>query len=233
MSLSRVVGRALVHHRGRAVGQRPVDDVGVAGDPADVGRAPVDVLLGLEVEHVACACRRRRSGSRRSCAGCPSAWPSSPTCRGCTAGARRRAARPGTRRRRPPSPRAYQTSRPSLHLAVGRRCAWTTKIVSSESRSPMHLVDLLLDRRGLALAPGAVDGDQRLGLGELHALAHRARPRSRRRRRCAARRCARRRASPRRPRGSSAGRCRRRRPSRSPWSFSALANRWTSASRSA
>ena len=48
--LVRVVRRALVHHRGGAVGERPVDDVGVPGDPADVGRAPVDVLLGLEVE---------------------------------------------------------------------------------------------------------------------------------------------------------------------------------------
>ena len=47
-----IVRRALVHHRGRAVEQRPVDDVGVPGDPADVGRAPVHVLLGLEVEDV-------------------------------------------------------------------------------------------------------------------------------------------------------------------------------------
>ena len=47
--LGRVVGRALVHDAGRAVGERPVDDVGVAGDPADVGAAPVDVVV-LEVE---------------------------------------------------------------------------------------------------------------------------------------------------------------------------------------
>ena len=47
-----VVRSPLPHHRGRAVEQRPVDDVGVAGDPADVGRAPVHVLLGLEVEDV-------------------------------------------------------------------------------------------------------------------------------------------------------------------------------------
>ena len=50
--LVRVVRRALVHHPGRAVGQRPVDDVGVAGDPADVGAAPVDVGVGMDVEHV-------------------------------------------------------------------------------------------------------------------------------------------------------------------------------------
>ncbi len=44
------VGGALVHHRGGPVGQRAVDDVAVPGDPADVGRAPVDVPLGVEVE---------------------------------------------------------------------------------------------------------------------------------------------------------------------------------------
>ncbi len=48
-ALVRGVGGALVDHLGRAVGQRPVDDVGVAGDPADVGGAPVDVGLGVHV----------------------------------------------------------------------------------------------------------------------------------------------------------------------------------------
>ena len=43
--LLRPVGRAFVHHHGRAVGQRSVDDVAVAGDPADIGRAPVDVVV--------------------------------------------------------------------------------------------------------------------------------------------------------------------------------------------
>ena len=37
----------------------------------------------------------------------------------------------------------------------------------------MTLVDAILDRRGLALARRAVDRDQHLRLGELHALAHR------------------------------------------------------------
>ena len=48
--LARRVGRALVEHRRRAVGQRAVDDVAVAGDPADVGAAPVDVGFGMQVE---------------------------------------------------------------------------------------------------------------------------------------------------------------------------------------
>ncbi len=46
------VGRAFVHHARRAVRERPVDDVGVAGDPADVGGAPVDVGVGVQVEDV-------------------------------------------------------------------------------------------------------------------------------------------------------------------------------------
>ena len=43
------VRRALVHERGDAVLQDSVDDVGVSCDPADVGRAPVDVVL-FEIE---------------------------------------------------------------------------------------------------------------------------------------------------------------------------------------
>ena len=47
---------ALVHHPGGAVVERPVDDVAVAGDPADVGGAPVH-RVGLHVEDVM-VCRR-------------------------------------------------------------------------------------------------------------------------------------------------------------------------------
>ena len=43
------VGRALVHDPGRVVRERSVDDVGVAGDPSAVGRAPEDVVL-VDVE---------------------------------------------------------------------------------------------------------------------------------------------------------------------------------------
>src|SRR5690606_17481436 len=42
---------ALVHHLRGAAGHGPVGDVAVPGDPADVGGAPVDVVL-LEVEDV-------------------------------------------------------------------------------------------------------------------------------------------------------------------------------------
>ena len=50
--LVREVRRPLVEDARRAVAERPVDDVAVARHPADVGRAPVDVSLRLQVEDV-------------------------------------------------------------------------------------------------------------------------------------------------------------------------------------
>src|SRR5437879_6296842 len=47
----RVVGRALVHDARRAIGERSVDDVGMAGHPADVSGAPEDVFF-FQIEHV-------------------------------------------------------------------------------------------------------------------------------------------------------------------------------------
>ncbi|CRM84977.1 hypothetical protein [Pseudomonas sp. 22 E 5] len=46
----RVVRHAFEQQRGRAIGQRAVDNIGVAGDPADVGGAPVDFAWAV-VEH--------------------------------------------------------------------------------------------------------------------------------------------------------------------------------------
>ena len=134
--LVRIVRRSLVHDAGRAVGERPVDDVAVAGDPADVGRAPVDVVVRLQVEDVAVRERRPRAGTRPSCAGRPWASPSSPRCRGRTAGARRRAARARSRRRPPRAPRGTRRRAPPASRSR-RRCALTTKIVSIESTSPI------------------------------------------------------------------------------------------------
>jgi len=47
----RRVRRAFVHHLGDAVSQRAVNDVRVPGDPADVGGAPVNILVA-HVENV-------------------------------------------------------------------------------------------------------------------------------------------------------------------------------------
>ena len=44
---------ALVHQLCGAIGERPVDDVAVAGDPPDVGGAPIHILLRMKVEDVA------------------------------------------------------------------------------------------------------------------------------------------------------------------------------------
>ena len=88
-------GHALVDHRRGAKRQRPVDDVGMAGDPADIGHAPVNVL-GMDVLHDIWRCRRHRPDSRRCCAGSPWACP---WCRWCTS--RRAAPRPASFRARP------------------------------------------------------------------------------------------------------------------------------------
>ena len=61
---------------------------------------------------------------------------------------------------------------PVAHLAAGVLAAHDDDLLE-RLEVAHHLVDALLHRRGLALAGGAVDRDQQLGLGELHALAHR------------------------------------------------------------
>ena len=47
--LVRCVRRAFIHDGGGAVGERAVDHIGVTGDPADIGRAPIDVGV-LQIE---------------------------------------------------------------------------------------------------------------------------------------------------------------------------------------
>ena len=48
--LARMVRGAFIHQCGRAVAKRAVDDVAMAGDPTDVGRAPIRVVLA-QIEH--------------------------------------------------------------------------------------------------------------------------------------------------------------------------------------
>src|SRR5579884_3322085 len=45
-----IVRGSLIHHHGGAILERAVHNVAVSRDPADIGRAPVDVLF-LEIEH--------------------------------------------------------------------------------------------------------------------------------------------------------------------------------------
>ena len=54
----RAVGCALVDNLGRAVGKRAICHIGVAGDPANVGCAPVNIGFGVKVEHITVSERR-------------------------------------------------------------------------------------------------------------------------------------------------------------------------------
>ena len=171
MSLCRVVGRALPHHRRGAVGERAVDDVGVPGDPADVSGAPVHVGLRPQVEHVAVGRRRHPSDSRRSCAGSPSAWPSSRRCRGCTGGARRRAARRAVRIGGS-ADLVVEDVAPLFHLAGECPELRTTTIFSSVCRSPITSSTRSLTGAVLPLRAAPSTVIEQLGLGELHPLAH-------------------------------------------------------------
>src|SRR5262245_43879019 len=49
----RPIRRAFVHDCCRAVGERTIDDIAVACDPADISRAPIDILIS-NVEDVLC-----------------------------------------------------------------------------------------------------------------------------------------------------------------------------------
>ena len=53
----RIIRHAFEHQRGGAVGERAIDDVAVAGDPADVGGAPINVAVVI-VEDVLMRHRR-------------------------------------------------------------------------------------------------------------------------------------------------------------------------------
>ena len=75
------VRRAFVHQHRGAGRQRTVDHVAVPGDPADVGRAPEDVLVAM-VEDPLERLLRRTGCSRPWCAECPWACRSSRWCTG-------------------------------------------------------------------------------------------------------------------------------------------------------
>ena len=53
----RVVRHAFKDQRGRTIGERAIDDIAVAGDPADIGGAPVHIPVVI-IEHVLMGHRR-------------------------------------------------------------------------------------------------------------------------------------------------------------------------------
>ena len=105
----------------------------------------------------------------------------------------------------------HHTSRPAF---IGTSCfvRFTTTTCFTDGAPSQRLVDVRLERDDRAAAEAAVRGDDHARLGVVHPVAHRLGARSRRRRRCAWRPCARRPAWPPRPRAPSA--CRS--PTRSP-----------------
>ena len=194
---------AFVQHARRSVAERPVDDVAVAGDPADVGGAPVH-RVGLDVEDVVVGRSRRPRGSRRSCGRSPSA---SRSCRSCTAG-----------RGDPPSPSARMgTSRGAgspferqgvpvdvaAFLQAGPAAGAPRDDDGAHARAALErLVGVLLERNLAALAPPLVLRDQHLAAHVVQPVRERLRAERRRRRPCGAHRAARTRASPRAAAGS-------------------------------
>ena len=168
-----IVGRALEHHAGRSVGERAVDDVGVARDPTDVGCAPVDVALRLQVEDVAMGVG---DAGKVAAGGVEDALRLRGRARGVedverVLGAhrlRRALRRRGLHRRVEPD------VAPVAHLALDPGVADDEDRLQRADPAERR-VDLGLDRCGAALAAGPVDGDQGLRPGELHPLAHRLR----------------------------------------------------------
>ena len=189
-----------------AVVERPVDDVRVAGHPADVGGAPPDrVVVDVEdplvrdgdVEEVA-GCRVQRAlRLRRRARGVEE---EERVLRVHALRLARRPARPrrgrATRRRAPRSRAPVAGAAENDESFDGRRGLGGN-------------VRVHLQRHLSALAPALVLRDQDLALRSREAARRASPTRSRRRRRCAARRCARTRASRSEARAPSPCRCRR------------------------
>ena len=149
--LVREVGRAFVHHRRGAVHERAVDDVAVAGDPADVGGAPVDVVVAQIEDQARRVLRLHRVAARRV-----------DHALGLAGGARRvedeqrvlgrraRARRARATRSAPPAPSARRAARPStpaLRCGVTTRTFSTVRQPDSSAASTLALSGTTLPRR--------------------------------------------------------------------------------------
>ncbi len=172
---------ALVHDARRPQRQRSVDDVGVPGDPADVGEAPVRVV-GVDVLVVLRRTGRRTPGSHRSSAGTPSGRPVVPlvyirnngasagidTGSTCCAAVGLQAAR--RRRSRAPRPSGCSSgTRPGCR----RQTSTFSTSTPSSARNLDRLVGLGLVVDQLAVAVVAVHRHQDLALRVGHPVAAR------------------------------------------------------------
>ncbi len=157
----RIIGDAVEHDGRRAIHQRAVDDVAVAGDPADVGGAPEDVVRPIVEDPV----ERRRGPDRIAAGGVDDALRLSGRSRRVEDEQRvlgvhhlrlavgREAvahARNSRRRGRPSSARR-------------RRCGVTTITVCDVAMLERR-VDVALQRDDLAAAHAFVGGDHRAGI---------------------------------------------------------------------
>ena len=131
----RVVRRALVDHAGGAQRKRAVDDVGVAGDPADVGHAPVGVVRG-GCPGSTWTSRRRRTGSRRCCAGSP--WAA-----GGAAGVHQEQRRLGGHRDRRHGLAGVLADQVVHEEVAARRPSASRRVLARVPPPDQHLVDLL------------------------------------------------------------------------------------------
>src|SRR4051794_14814329 len=60
----RVIRSPLIHHDRRAVRERAVDNITMAGHPADIGRTPINILV-LKIKYQARRVRRLRQVAAR------------------------------------------------------------------------------------------------------------------------------------------------------------------------
>ena len=200
----RRVGRdALEHQRRGAVGERAVEDVGVAGDPADVGGAPVDVAV-VVVEDVLV---RHRGVDEIAAGRVQHALRLAGRARGVE----------DEERVLGVHLRARAVVGHELHglvvvdVAAGQHgdgaagAAHHDDMVDA-ARALDRRVDIRLERHLAPAAQALVGGDHHPRRRSPRCGSRASPARSRRRRPSGSRRCARRRASRRRPRGSSAGR---------------------------
>ncbi len=170
---ARMVERALVGDRGRAAQQRPVDDVRVADDPADVGGRPPDVVgaeavrpagEGVDADHVAAVHVHRELRRRRGARGGQD--------EGRVGG--------GHALRRGVAALAAGQEVVPVQVIVGggrrvRIAAQHDDALDGVLAGPQRLLDDRQERHRAAAAPGDVRGDDEAGAREADAVAEGAR----------------------------------------------------------